>query len=321
MLKPNSHLKRAALDRINKQLIELLLSKRPNNITHQPLIISVVGAGGKTHLVYWLAALFKAHGHQVCVSTTTKMYLPSADKFERILTFASYDKSYQALDVQTLNPAPQCTFIYQEQIHSAQPYEELTEQEAPEKTEHETPKQAKQEIPDKTKVKGLSFAQVATLASSKKFSVIILEADGAKGKAIKAPAAHEPCIMPSSDLVFSITGAEMIFSPAKPSQIQRWQEFRALTACQEGMRIDQQVLKPLINQAHGMFKDAPKQALKFWVINKLDLSSDQDALLALATQLLNESPLLDGVCLMQLQAANPLKNLLIKKNKRILSTC
>ena len=42
-------------------------------------IVSVVGGGGKTTLLYWMARLCAAEGQRVLVSTTTHIQRPSAN--------------------------------------------------------------------------------------------------------------------------------------------------------------------------------------------------------------------------------------------------
>jgi hypothetical protein len=45
-------------------------------VGHEPLVISAVGAGGKTSLIYALAEEAKAKGAKVAIVTTTHMYVP-----------------------------------------------------------------------------------------------------------------------------------------------------------------------------------------------------------------------------------------------------
>lgn len=42
----------------------------------RPTVISVVGAGGKTSTLFWLARLFQLSGRRVVITTTTHMFLP-----------------------------------------------------------------------------------------------------------------------------------------------------------------------------------------------------------------------------------------------------
>ena len=49
-----------------------------------------------------------------------------------------------------------------------------------------------------------------------------------------------------------------------------------------------------------MFKNAPEQAMKIWVINKYDLATEPQALISLANKLLLEQPKLTSIWLTQL---------------------
>ena len=44
----------------------------------RPTVISVVGAGGKTSLLFWLAELLQASGRRVLITTTTHMCMPTS---------------------------------------------------------------------------------------------------------------------------------------------------------------------------------------------------------------------------------------------------
>lgn len=44
----------------------------------RPTVISVVGAGGKTSLLFWLAELLQASGRRVLITTTTHMFMPTS---------------------------------------------------------------------------------------------------------------------------------------------------------------------------------------------------------------------------------------------------
>ncbi|MEI6896152.1 MAG: hypothetical protein V5786_01430, partial [Psychromonas sp.] len=70
------HINKNNLDSSHEQLIEQLLNVERMVDPNTTLTISVVGAGGKTLLIYWLANFFKQREHRVCITTSTKMYLP-----------------------------------------------------------------------------------------------------------------------------------------------------------------------------------------------------------------------------------------------------
>jgi len=161
-------------------------------------------------------------------------------------------------------------------------------------------------------VQGLQQQAINNIIKNALFSILIVEADGAKHHPIKAPAGHEPCIADSSQVVVGVTGAEAIFCKADSQHIHRWPEFSALTGCQSGMEIDQSVLKRLLESPQGLFKDAPEQAVKIWVINKVDRSENLTALQQLANGLLDDLPSLKSIWLTQLNTANAIKHVLLR---------
>jgi len=265
----------------NEQSIKQTLSLESSARNAGPLIISIVGAGGKTHLSDWLSDFFYVQGERVCVTTTTKMYLPESDRFDNLVNLS--EQTLAGISLQT----PSSNFLYQKRL----PNHTATEQ---------------------TKVKGLSQQTIQTIIDSNLFSVLIIEADGAKHLPIKAPALHEPCIADSSQVVIGVTGAEAIFCKADSQHIHRWSEFSALTDCQSGMKIDQAVLKRLLESPQGLFKGAPEQAVKIWVINKVDRSENSTALQQLANGLLDDLPSLKSIWLTQLNTTNAIKRVLLR---------
>ena len=262
------------------KLIEKLLNNDQQATKIRPLIISIIGAGGKTQLSFWLANFFKQHGHSVCVTTTTKMYLPDPARVDNILTLHHAQASNE---IQT----PSSTFVYREKL-------------------------AKTNANEPIKVQGLQQQDVTHIIESSLFSVLIIEADGAKHLPIKAPAAHEPCIEQASSIVIAVTGAEAIFAKATSNNVHRWAEFSALTHCLVNTEINYSVLKRLLDNPQGMFKGAPEHAVKIWAINKYDLCADPSALQVLSNRLLDESPILTSIWLTQLNAPTAIKNVLIR---------
>ncbi len=61
------------------------------------------------------------------------------------------------------------------------------------------------------KLTGLSIEEVEALGND--FDVVLVEADGAKGRPLKYPADHEPIIPPFSEKVFIIAGLDALFQP------------------------------------------------------------------------------------------------------------
>lgn len=262
----------------------LCLANFPS-LSAPPLVISLVGGGGKTSAAFWLAQQFKAKGHNVFVSTTTKMYLPDINQADY---FISLEETEGSLITHKFNylSEPGITFCYQALIRSNN----------------------KQE---KNKVSGITPTLIDTLKNESHFTVFIIEADGAKRLPIKAPDRHEPCIPITSDMVIGVTGAEVIHTRAIPERIHRWNLFSALTQCNAGETIDSRVLGNLIEHRQGMFKQAPEQAIKIWLINKIDLVSDYQKVKSLAQHVISKTEKLDAIWLAAMNSHTPVKDVLM----------
>ena len=274
-----------------------------------PLVIALVGAGGKTSTAFWLAQQFKQRGHCVLVSTTTKMYHPNANQADRFISAIDSDSDSEADNqfgcfipektcntllsrLQNQKTAPSITFCFQSEIQA-------------------TDKNAKK------KVMGIAPELINQLKNNSPFTVFIIEADGAKCKPLKAPGRHEPCLPLCSDIVIGITGAESIDTPANAENIHRWNTFSELTQCSQGDLIDYRVLQRLIAHPQGMFKHAPVNASKVWLINKVDLAPCYQQLIKTAQSVIVGTDKLNEIWLATMHSTVPIKNIIkniIKNN-------
>ncbi len=262
-----------------------------------PLFITLVGGGGKTSAAFWLAKKFKQWGCSVCVTTTTKMYLPTQDQADYIIPLDAINcKKDDGINNNQNSSAqnsfcicdPTITFIYKSLI-----------------TDHlKTPK---------PKVLGLSEKEIKMIENDDPFTVFIIEGDGSRARPIKAPNGNEPCIPSYSNMVIGVTGAEAINRKADPCHIHRWPAFSAMTKCQPGDVIDVQVLQSLISHPQGLFKSTPKTAKKIWLINKIDLANDAQTVSNIAEEVLANCPQLNAVWLTEMQAETPIKKVILKE--------
>ena len=128
-------------------------------------VISLVGGGGKTTLLYALARRFAAEGQRVLVSTTTHIQRPSANYApER----AARDALWQA-GTYAVAGAP---------------------------------------------AENGKLTQPPCLTAWRTGAdTVLLEADGAQHHPCKAPAAHEPVILPESDVVLAVAGLSAVGRP------------------------------------------------------------------------------------------------------------
>jgi probable selenium-dependent hydroxylase accessory protein YqeC len=73
------------------------------------------------------------------------------------------------------------------------------------------------------KLTAVSFAEVAQLG--KRFDLVLIEADGAKGRPLKFPASYEPVIPPFSDRIVVVSGLDALGGRVD-EKVFRWELFR-----------------------------------------------------------------------------------------------
>jgi probable selenium-dependent hydroxylase accessory protein YqeC len=200
-----------------------------------PSVVSLVGAGGKTSTLFWLAQALVADGQRVLVTTTTRMFPPEPKYGATLLIEPAFSKRLAAL--QGLPSVPGIVALFSRFDAS------------------------------EGKVMGCEPDQIDELKAMTVADVILVEADGARHCDLKAPAAHEPCIPRGSNSVIALSGAAPLGCPANPAEIHRWPQFAAITGLCPGDRINQDALGRLLEHPEGMFKNAPAEASLHWLVN------------------------------------------------------
>lgn len=272
-------------------IIDYLLLKSERN-PKDKIIISLIGAGGKTSSAFWLANLFKQRELKVCITTSTKMFYPLESEIDKfILLDEKVESSSKFQEKKSLFnhiSNSSITFCFANKLKE------------------------KNIINEPTKVSGISLKNIRNLTQCSPFDVILIEADGSKGLPIKSPAQHEPCIAEETDVVIAVTGAEVINRTIDAKQIHRWEHFQHVTHCNSGDMMDHHVLTKLVEHPLGMFKHSPKKAKRIWQINKVDQVQDKKILKDTAKKILNGVSQLDEIWLTSLNKSNPSLERLVK---------
>jgi probable selenium-dependent hydroxylase accessory protein YqeC len=100
---------------------------------------------------------------------------------------------------------------------------------------------------------------------------VLIEADGAAGRPIKAPEMWEPVIPDFVDLVIPIVGLDSIGKPATEEWVFRLERFLAITRLEPGEIITPGVVGRLLSDPEGALKGIPPTARMVPFLNKLDL--------------------------------------------------
>lgn len=99
--------------------------------------------------------------------------------------------------------------------------------------------------------------------------VILCEADGSRHLPCKAPAEHEPVLLPDSDIVLAVAGMDALGRPLAQA-CQRPQLAAELLDCSLDSVIDEQMLTALLLSEQGARKNVGARAY-YSVLNKCDL--------------------------------------------------
>lgn len=247
-----------------------------------PCVVSLVGAGGKTSTLFWLAQALVTGGRRVLVTTTTRMFPPEPKCGATLLIEPTLPQRLEALRV--LPSAPGIVALFS----------------------HFDASQGK--------VIGCEADEIYEIKTMAVADVILVEADGARHCALKAPAEHEPCIPSDSNTVIALSGAEPLGCPAKPANIHRWPQFSAITGLSAGDRISERALGCLLEHPDGMFKNAPVQARRHWLVNTQGaINPLVKSMLAL---LADRHGMLDGLWIGDMRQSNPFSHAWVRDNTR-----
>jgi probable selenium-dependent hydroxylase accessory protein YqeC len=192
-----------------------------------PIIIALVGAGGKTTTMYTLARELVEQEKRVVTTTTTQIYLPRPGETERLLV----DTEMPRLLKHLRDAWQDCRHIT---VASA--------------------------AIGSGKLKGLQAEQPALLLQRGGADVVIVEADGARHLKIKAPADYEPVIPAQVGLVLLLLSAEALHQPLSGELAHRPEILARLAAVKEGDPLTPAVIARLLLHKQGGMKQVPDGA-------------------------------------------------------------
>jgi probable selenium-dependent hydroxylase accessory protein YqeC len=236
-------------------------------------VISLVGAGGKTTLMFRLAQELSFGGKKVVTTTTTKILEPVSGE-TRSLFVDSDEERIKDFVRSHLDQYDHIT-IARERLESG-------------------------------KLKGVSPNLVDELCHSKGIDAVIIEADGAAGRPVKAPRENEPVIPTSTTLIVAILGIdgsgmklseENVFQPERVSKI---------TGVPVGERLTDEAMAILVTHPEGIFKGAPSSSRIVAFLNKVDIPNGVGKAKNIAHKILDKKHRqIERIVLGQLKSESP----------------
>ncbi|HEY3310003.1 MAG TPA: selenium cofactor biosynthesis protein YqeC [Anaerolineales bacterium] len=135
---------------------------------------------------------------------------------------------------------------------------------------------------------GLSVTQLEDLRQFAAFHYLplLIEADGARQKPLKAPGENEPVIPANVDLVVLLAGLSGLGQPLGTDSVHRPELFGKLSGLAPGEIIHPQTLAQVLTQPEGGLKNIPPQSRRVVLLNQADTPALQSEAKGLADRLL-----------------------------------
>lgn len=168
-------------------------------------------------------------------------------------------------------------------------------------------------ITDEGKLKGLSKEKVNDIYKEGLYDIILVEADGAKRKPIKAPAQHEPVIPGLTNIVVGVIGMEAFGKKISSPMVHRPEILAELANTSLDGDINEEVLLTLVANSRGLFKNAPSGAAKVLLLNKAIGGSLREIALRIGELVMDKCRYLDRVLIGAVQESEPVKEILSRK--------
>src|SRR6266480_2305934 len=188
-------------------------------------LIAIVGAGGKTATMYTLASELAQRGKRVITTTTTQIFYPEPGETDTLIVASETDRLLKKIDA------------------AWQQYHRVTVAGAVLRTE---------------KLTGLHPEQPYELLMKSGADVVIVEADGARHRMIKAPAEHEPVIPLQANVALMMMSAEAFNQPLSDRIAHRPELVAKVTGIHVGDVLSPEVIARLITSEQARSSIFPK---------------------------------------------------------------
>ena len=243
-------------------------------------VISLVGGGGKTTVMFALAHELASDGSFIITTTTTKIREPSSSDTQLLLVEKDDEKMLKLL------------------LENMADYKHITL------------------ARDKTfgKLDGINPGLMARLADLNHTGHIIVEADGAARRSLKAPNQTEPIIPANTSLVIPVVGTNILGCRLTEETVFRSEIASRLLGMTIGEIISAEAVAFLITHPQGIIKGAMEQARIVPLLNKTDLDNGLKKGREIAREILKVGhPRINRIILGQAQLPEPVVEVITRR--------
>jgi probable selenium-dependent hydroxylase accessory protein YqeC len=196
-------------------------------------LIAITGAGGKTTTMYTLASELAQRGKRVITTTTTQIFYPEPGETDTLIVASETPDLFKTID------------------EAWQQYHRITVAGSVLRTD---------------KLAGIQPEQPYELLLKSGADAVIVEADGARHRTIKAPAEHEPVIPLHTNVALLMMSAEAINQPLSDRIAHRPERVATVTGINVGDLLSPAVIARLITSEQGAMKNIPETAAVYLLI-------------------------------------------------------
>ena len=219
-----------------------------------PRIVTIIGGGGKTSLMYYLVRVLKEQGEQVIGTATTK--LSSQER-----------KGHSFIRVRSLSVAHQVVKMVKERAEDTT----LVYGEA-------------DGVPEK--MVGIPQEWVDELAVQNSETLFVVEGDGSAGKSLKGHLSNEPVIPSRSSLVIAVIGIDTIGAQISSQYVHRPERICELLGAEPRSLINIELITKLLFHPQGYLHNCSPHHVIVPFINKVESAAEHQQAVELAGQIL-----------------------------------
>ncbi len=230
-----------------EQSVAGLLGRRENRY------VFLIGGGGKTTLLFALAHSLCRKGDFVITTTSTKILRPSPEDSPAVvvegdiprLTSRLHDRLGEVTHVTAANAA----------------------------------------LADGDKLAGFTADDLDQLYEARVADYLLVEADGAAGRSLKAHAEHEPVVSHRADLAIAVIGIDCLGKPLSDEHVHRAGRFGETLGCEPGTPITVDDVARIFFHPCGYLKAVGPQMEIAVFLSKVKSATDRECAAHLANAL------------------------------------
>ena len=226
--------------------LSLLAALRLNLNPATPDVVAIVGGGGKSSVLQRLSVEIAAAGSRVIATTTTHLGIHQAPDGGPDVVIAQDGAIPWAAVEAMLAARGRCLLV------------------GPIAQER------------RTGIPPTQVDELARCAADLGVGALVVEADGSRQRAVKAPAAHEPVLPATTTHVVAVVGVDAVGRALKPNSVHRPEVVRGLLGLPDNAtpRLTPAMIARLVTHPAGGGKDMPPQAQLIPLINKVETVTD-----------------------------------------------